>query len=174
MLIDLFYRIWYDVYRMGERKGDSKMNWAAFVWFVLMLLFLMMESTTVMLISVWFAVGALTAVVASLFGAHLWLQIILFFAVSGGLLALLRPIFQKYIAPKIIKTNVDAVVGSVGLVTAAVDNLKAEGQVKLGGMEWTARSSSGENLPVGMRIKVDRIEGVKVFVSPAEVSADIK
>ena len=150
------------------------MNWAAFVWFVLMVLFLMMESSTVMLVSVWFALGALAAVVASLLGTQLWLQVTLFLVVSCSLLALLRPIFKKYMAPKIVKTNVDAVIGTIGLVTAAVDNLKAEGQVKLGGMEWTARSTSGENLPVGMRIKVDRIEGVKVFVSPAEVSADIK
>lgn len=150
------------------------MNWAALVWFILMVLFLMMESSTVMLVSVWFALGALAAMVASLFGAQLWLQVTLFLAVSGGLLALLRPVFKKYMAPKIVKTNVDAVIGSIGLVTANIDNLMAEGQVKLSGMEWTARSTSGENLPVGMRIKVDRIEGVKVFVSPAEVSADIK
>lgn len=150
------------------------MEWMAIIWFCLMVMFLLMESSTVMLVSVWFAAGALTAMVASLFGAQLWLQAVLFIVVSGGLLALLRPVFKKYLAPKIVKTNVDSVIGAQGLVTEAVDNLKAEGRVKLGGMEWTARSTSGEILPVGMQIKVDRIEGVKAFVSPAEISVKTK
>ena len=136
---------------------------------VLLVMFLMMESSTVMLISVWFAAGSLAALIASLFGAQLWLQGLLFVLVSGGLLALLRPVFQKYLKPRIVKTNVDSVIGSCGLVIAEVDNLKAEGRVKLGGMEWSARSTNGQNLPVGMQVKVDRIEGVKAFVSPAEM-----
>ena len=67
----------------------------------------------------------------------------------------------------------DSVIGSQGYVTAAIDNASAVGQVKLGGMEWSARSSSGDPLPVCTLVKVDRIEGVKVFVSPAEVPASV-
>lgn len=150
------------------------MDWTGFLWLGLLVMFLMMESSTVMLISVWFAAGSLAALIASLFGAQLWLQGVLFVAVSGGLLALLRPVFQKYLKPRIVKTNVDSVIGSQGLVIAEVNNLKAEGQVKLGGMEWSARSTNGENLPVGMQVKVDRIEGVKAFVSPVEMPVNTK
>ena len=63
----------------------------------------------------------------------------------------------------------EALVGTRGYVTSDIDNLTAVGQVKLGAMEWTARSTSGDPIPTGTKVKVDRIEGVKVFVSPAEV-----
>ena len=93
--------------------------------------------------------------------------------VSGALLALLWPFIKKFLNPKLEKTNIDAIIGSKGMVTAAIDNVAATGQVKLGAMEWTARSTSGEIIPAGTLIQVDKIEGVKVFVSPAKVSAKI-
>ena len=102
-----------------------------------------------------------------------WLQGTLFLVISAVLLALLRPIVRRYISPRITATNVDSVIGSTGLVTAAIDNVSAAGQVKLGAMEWTARSTSGQPIPVGTLVKVDRIEGVKAFVSPAEVPANV-
>ena len=139
------------------------------IWLVLLAAFLITEAATVTVVSLWFAVGSLAALLASLLGAALWLQILLFLAVSAIALAALRPIVRKYIHPKLTATNVDSVIGSVGLVTAAIDNVSATGQVKLGAMEWTARSTSGISLAAGTLVKVDRIEGVKVFVSPAEV-----
>ncbi len=145
------------------------MNWAAIVWFVLMVLFFIMEANTVSLVSIWFAVGSLVAFIVSLLGGPLWLQLGLFFVVTVALLLALRPISKKYFTAKLTKTNVDSVIGSTGMVTARIDNDKATGQVKLGGMEWTARSTSGEVLEPGSKIVVDRIEGVKVFVSLAEV-----
>ncbi len=146
------------------------MNWAALIWLGLMLAFLIAEAAcAIHLISIWFAAGALTAMVASLLGAEVWLQVVLFVAVSGALLALLWPFVKKFLNPAHAKTNVDSVIGSTGIVTAAIDNIAATGSVKLGAMEWTARSTSGESIDVGAVVKVDRIEGVKVFVSGAEV-----
>ena len=107
--------------------------------------------------------------VAALLGGPLWLQVTLFLAVSAVLLALLRPLVKRYISPEITATNVDSVIGSTGLVTTAIDNASAAGQVKIGGMDWTARSTSGEPIEVGTLVKVDKIEGVKAFVSPAQV-----
>ena len=150
------------------------MNWMEILWLVLLVGFLAMEATTVNVTTIWFALGALAAMVASMLGAKLWLQVVLFFAVSGLLLALLRPVLRKYFTPKLTKTNVDAVIGTTGLVTARIDNVQAQGQVKLGAMEWSARSSSGKPLEVGTLIKVDRVEGVKVYVTPTEVPANVK
>jgi len=144
------------------------MNWTAIVWFVLLVLFLFTEAHTVSVVSVWFAIGALTAMVTALLGGQLWLQVVLFFAVSAGLLLALRPIVKKHFTPKLVKTNVDSIVGAKGYATVAVDNLSATGQVKLGAMYWTARSTSGDPIGEGTLVKVDRIEGVKVYVSPAE------
>lgn len=149
------------------------MNMAAIVWLVLMVVFLAAEASTVSMVSLWFAAGALIALLTALAGGPAWLQTLLFLAVSAGLLLALRPLVEKYLSPKLTATNVDSVVGSTGLVTAAIDNVSAVGQVKLGAMEWTARSTSGQPIPAGTLVKVDRIEGVKAFVSPAEVPANV-
>lgn len=149
------------------------MNWAAILWLVLLVVFLVVEAVTVTLVSLWFAAGALAALLVSFFGAALWLQALVFLAVSAVALAALRPVARKYIRPKITATNVDAVIGSTGLVTVCVDNVTAAGQVKLGAMVWSARSTSGNPIPEGTLVRADRIEGVKVFVSPAEVPAEL-
>ena len=143
------------------------------LWLGLMVLFLIMEANTVSVVSIWFAVGALVALVTSLLGGQLWLQAVLFFAVSAGLLACLRPMTKKYFKPKLTKTNVDAVIGTQGYLTDAVDNLNGKGRVKLGAMEWTARSTDGSIIPQGTLVKVDRIEGVKAFVTPVEVKETV-
>ena len=145
------------------------MNWAAILWLILMVVFLVVEGSTVTLVSLWFAAGALAAMLASLLGGALWLQILLFLAVSAVLLTALRPMVKKHLNPKLTATNVDSVIGSTGLVTAAIDNVSAAGQVKLGAMVWTARSTDGTPISVGTLVKVDKIEGVKAFVSPMQI-----
>ena len=149
------------------------MKFAAFVWLGLVILFLIAEGATVSLVSLWFAAGAVVAMFAALLGAGVWLQTGLFLVVSGALLLMLRPIVRRYLVPKITATNVDSLVGATGLVTVAIDNVTASGQVKLGAMEWTARSTTGENIPQGSLIRVDRIEGVKVYVTPVNVPEKI-
>lgn len=150
------------------------MNWGATVWFVLMMVFLVVEAACpIHLVSLWFAAGSLVAMIAALLDGQLWLQTVLFLTVSCALVATLWPFIKKFLNPHLTKTNVDAVIGSVGRVTVAIDNIAAEGQVKLGAMEWSARSSSGAPIPVGTLVRADRIEGVKVFVTPAETTANV-
>ena len=150
------------------------MNWAAIIWFSLLLMLLVVEAACpIHLVSIWFAAGAFVAMLASFFGAAVWLQVLLFLVVSSALVVLLWPFIKKFLNPKLTKTNVDAIVGSEGYVTTDIDNVSATGQVKLGAMEWTARSTSGKSIPKGTLVRVDRIEGVKVYVSKAEVSATI-
>ena len=149
------------------------MKWAAIVWLLLLVVFLAAEAATVSMVSLWFAVSALVALLVALLGGPGWLQGTLFLVISAVLLALLRPLVKRYVTPGITATNVDSVIGSTGLVTTAIDNVSAAGQVKLGAMEWTARSTSGQLIPVGTRVRVDKIEGVKVYVSPAEVPANV-
>ncbi len=144
------------------------------IWLAIMVGLLIAEaSCPCHLVSIWFAAGALVAFIASLFSAPLWLQIGLFVVVSVALLALMWPLVKKFLTPKVEKTNIDSIIGSTGRVTAAIDNVDASGQVKLGAMYWTARSTSGESIPEGTLVRVDRIEGVKVFVSVAEEPAKI-
>lgn len=150
------------------------MNWAAIIWFGLLLAFLIVEAACpIHLVSIWFAAGALVAMLASFLGAAVWLQGLLFLTVSCTLVVLLWPFIKKFLNPKLAKTNIDAVIGSEGYVIADIDNVSATGRVKLGAMEWTARSTSGKSIPKGTLVKVDRVEGVKAFVSTAEVSAKL-
>lgn len=145
------------------------MNWAAIIWLALLVVFLIAEAACpIHLVSIWFAVGSLAAMVVGMLHGSVGLQVGVFLVVSAGLLALLWPLVRKYLNPNVAKTNLDAIVGSTGLVTVAIDNLHTQGQVKLGAMDWTARSSSGEPICAGVTVRVDRIEGVKVFVSPLE------
>ena len=142
------------------------------LWAALAVGFLVLEGCTVAMVSLWFAIGAAAALVLSLLGAAFWLQAAAFLAVSALLLALLRPMMRKYV--KITKTNVDSVLGMEGLVTEDIDNVAYRGQVKLGAMTWSARSSSGAPIAAGSRIRVDRVEGVKVFVSAVQVPSETK
>ena len=146
---------------------------AKIIWLILLILFLIMEANTVSLVSAWFAVGALAALIASLFGATPVVQTVLFFVISAACLACLRPLVRKFIQPKIIPTNTDALLHSQGYVTEDIDNLAAHGQVRLGAMEWTARSTNGESIPKGTLVTVDKIEGVKAFVTPVKVKQDV-
>lgn len=142
-------------------------------WAAAILLFAVVEAGTVNLVSVWFVAGALAALVVCLLGGALWLQTAVFFAVSAILLAALRPFVKKYVTPKKTATNADMVLGQEAYVTEAVDNLRGTGAVKLGGKVWTARSLHETALPEGTRVKVVKIEGVKLYVEPAAVTAGV-
>jgi membrane protein implicated in regulation of membrane protease activity len=143
------------------------------IWLVLMVVFLIVEASTVVMVSLWFAAGSLIALVAALLGAPIWLQVALFLVVSAVLLASLRPMVRKHFTPKLTRTNVDAIVGSQGYVTSDIDNVAATGTVKLGSMEWTARSTAGAPIPAGTLVTVDKIEGVKAFVTAVEIAAEV-
>lgn len=167
--IDLFKKICY-----AEKKEVLLMNWMAFSWLMLLIVCLVIEANTVTLVCLWFAAGALASMIASLLGAQVWLQGLLFFAVSVSLLLLLRPAFRKFIKPKLTKTNVDAVIGKQGIVTERIDNIAAAGQVKVGAMYWSARATENIPIEVGTQVIVDRIEGVKTFVTPVKEPVQTK
>ena len=144
-----------------------------FIWLGLMVLFLAIEAATVTMVSLWFAGGALAAMVVSLLGGGFPWQTGVFLVVSTVLLALLRPMARKHFTPKLTKTNVDSVINAQGYVTSDIDNVAATGTVKLGAMEWTARSATGEKISTGTLVKVEKIEGVKAFVTPVEIPAEV-
>ena len=143
---------------------------AVIFWMVLFVICLIVEAACpIHLVSIWFAVGSLIAALVANFGGPGWLQIGAFLVVSAGLLLALWPFTKKFLNPGRTKTNVDAVIGQQCYVTADINNVEAHGQVKLNGMEWSARSTSGENIPAGTLVKVDKVEGVKVFVTAVKV-----
>lgn len=135
------------------------------VWVVIMVVFLVVEAATAGLTCIWFAIGALAALIAALFGAPIWLQLVWFFVVSVVTLYFTRPLVLKYVNSRSQPTNADMVIGKEALVTEAIDNVESAGAVAVGGKVWTARSENGEPIEVGSIVTVLRIEGVKLIVS---------
>ena len=135
------------------------------VWVVIMVVFLVVEAATAGLTCIWFAIGALAALIAALFGAPIWLQLVWFFVVSVVTLYFTRPLVLKYVNSRSQPTNADLVIGKEALVTEAIDNVESAGAVAVGGKVWTARSENGEPIEVGSIVTVLRIEGVKLIVS---------
>lgn len=134
-------------------------------WLVALVLFIVIEIATMGLTTIWFAGGALLAVVASALGLPLAAQIVLFFAVSFILLYFTRPIAVKYFNKDRVKTNAESLVGRQAIVISEIDNLQGIGQVTVGGMEWSARSAEdGTQFPVGSVVNIVAISGVKLIV----------
>ena len=139
-----------------------------FLWLILLVIFAGVEGLTAGLISIWFCAGSLVAFFAAWLNATLTVQIALFAVVSLISMALIRPLARKYLHTKTENTNADRILGTQAVVTESIDNLRSVGQVKAGGMTWTARSASGDPIPKGTLVQVERIEGVKAIVSPLE------
>ena len=136
------------------------------VWVVRMVVFLVVEAATAGLTCIWFAVGSLAALIAALFDAQLWLQIVWFLVISFVTLYFTRPLVKKYVNSRSQPTNADMVIGKEALVTEDIDNVEATGAVSVGGKVWTARSADGGRIKSGAVVSVLRIEGVKLIVEP--------
>lgn len=137
----------------------------AFFWLALLIVFVVAEAVTTTLVSIWFAAGALVALILSGFNVSVWIQVGAFVAVSLILLLATRPFAKKFLEPRITKTNFDRIIGEVCLVEEEINNLNETGAVKVKGTTWTARSCDDKIIPVGTTVEIIRIEGVKVFVS---------
>lgn len=136
-------------------------------WLVLLLLFAGGEALSVELTSIWFAAGALCALIAALLGGPLWVQFTLFLAVSLLCLLAVRPLAKRHLNDKVVPTNADRVIGEEAQVTEDIDNIHGKGAVIIRGITWSARSQDGSPISTGTMVRVLRIEGVKVFVEPA-------
>ncbi len=135
-------------------------------WLIAMIALLVVEAVVPGLISIWFALGALAALIAALFHAPIWLQVVWFVVVSTLTLFLTRPLARKYVNGRTTPTNADMVIGKDAIVTERIDNLHAKGAVLLDGKTWTARmDDEAQNAETGDTVRVLRIEGVKLIVT---------
>ena len=134
------------------------------MWLIILVVLALAEAATINLVSIWFAAGALAALLVSLFCQNFWIQLVLFILVSTLCLALVRPLAQKKFTPHLRPTNLDLLLGQDAVVTEDIDNLASTGQVKVGGQIWTARNEVEEPIPAGTIVQVLRIEGVKIIV----------
>lgn len=136
-------------------------------WIAALVLFLVVEAVTVGLASIWFAVGALAALICAMVGGAVWLQAVWFVVVSLVALILTRPLVKKFVNGRTVATNADRNIGRTALVVEKIDNLEGTGSVRLDGVEWTARSSDdSRSIGEGAQVIVKEIQGVKLIVEP--------
>ena len=142
-------------------------NTMLFVWLGLLVLFLAVEFATAQLTTVWFAAGALVALLLAAFGVdNLAIQIIVFALVSLVSLILTRPLVKKWTRKRVQPTNADMVIGEEAVVTEAINNTEGKGLAKVNGAIWSARSVDDRIIPAGNTVTVKAIEGVKLIVEP--------
>ena len=135
------------------------------VWVVLMIGFLVVEGIAPGLVSIWFALGALAALISALLGAQVWLQAVWFIVISVLALVITRPLAKKYVNSRTQATNADMLIGQECIVTETIDKLHGTGAVSVAGKVWTARADDPEKIiEKGSVAVIERIEGVKLIV----------
>ncbi len=135
-----------------------------YLWLGAVILFGIIEALTVGIVSIWFSIGALAALIAAALHAAPWLQITVFLAVSAVALIITRPLIKKKILLRTTPTNTDMLIGEKGTVDEEIDNLAGTGSVKIAGKIWSAKSENGDVIPSGSTVTAVRIEGVKLIV----------
>ena len=141
------------------------MDTALIIWLALLVGTLILEAVTQQLFSIWFSAGALAAVIAGLFGAGIWLQIVIFVLVTAVSLLATRPLARRLQRKKIEPTNADRYVGCSAVVLEEIDNLKGTGSIKVSGQTWSVRSANGSVIPAGATVQTVSIQGAKMLVS---------
>lgn len=142
------------------------MSYMPFLWFAVIILAGALEAVTTQLVSIWFVVGGIAALIANLLGAPLPVQFLIFAAASAVALIVTRPFVKRVLNIKRVGTNADRYIGKIGIVTVEIDNENGHGQVNVLGSIWTARSADSTVIPVGERVNVELIDGVKLLVRP--------
>lgn len=137
------------------------------LWLIVAIAFALAEIATAGFFLIWFAVGALVALISSFFTSSLIVQTTIFIVISLLLTLTLTKFFsQKYAKKDTTPTNIDALIGHTGIVTQAIGPTPHQtGLVKLDGEMWTALTLSGEELLEGTTVSVNEIKGVRIIVS---------
>lgn len=134
------------------------------IWLAVFVLLIGMEAATMALTTIWFAGGALAALLLALLGFGKYAQAGIFFVVSLLLLFFTRPFALKFVNQKTVKTNVEGMIGKTARVTAPINNDLAEGTAVIAGQEWTARSVDGSLIEAGAKVRIEAVSGVKLMV----------
>ncbi len=139
-----------------------------YFWLILAVAFAVVELATPQLVSIWFCAGSLIAMVCSILGADLWLQIAVCILSSLILLAATRPLYRKYVKPHVVPTNSDALIGKIAVTMSTVGGMNEAGQVRVGGQVWSAVSESGGTIPEGTNVVINGISGVHLLVGAVD------
>lgn len=149
---------------LGHALGSGKGGNMTLVWIAMIIAFGVAEAVTAGLVSIWFVAGGVAALVSAELGAALWLQVVVFLAVSIAALIATRPLAKKMLDKTVVPTNADRVLRAKGRVVEEIRNENALGAVYVDGKTWSARSEDGSVIAKDTMVTVVRMEGVKLFV----------
>ncbi|MDO5784156.1 MAG: NfeD family protein [Eubacteriales bacterium] len=136
-----------------------------YFWLLVLIICLVAEAVTVQLVTIWFATGAVGALLAANFGLGLGVQLTIFVLLSVVLLLPLRPLMRKALYTGRSKTNADRILDQTAVVVQTINNREESGQIRLMGQVWTARSlQENDCIPEGETVIVRSISGVKAMV----------
>ena len=139
------------------------------LWLVLLIILSAVELMTMNFVTIWFAIGSLAALISSLFGISATLQIWIFAGVSAISLVLTKPFINKKIKFKTTETNADRLIGKTAIVTSEINENKFAGEVKINGQIWSAVSIDNNFIEKESKVKIIKIEGVKLVVEKIPV-----
>lgn len=137
-----------------------------YIWLAVIFLALVVEGMTAQLISIWFVPGGLAGLISGFCGAGEWVQILIGAIVTLVCLIATRPLVNRVMKFRKVDTNAGRLIDQTGIVVQEIRNLDAKGQVKIQGSVWSARSENGEVIPLEGKVRIVRIEGVKLIVKP--------
>ena len=141
------------------------MNDMVIIWLVAMIVLIIVEAMVPGLVSIWFALGALAALISALLNAPVWLQIVWFLVVSILALIFTKPLVKKFQSGRIQPTNADTVIGKECVVVEEVNNVLGTGAVTVDGKTWTARNVDEKAVSMPGEVRtVEKIEGVKLII----------
>ena len=134
------------------------------IWLIIAGFFFVLEIVTEGFLVFWFGIGALAALGTSFIpNTNSVVQIVVFVVVSFILLLCTRKLADK-IKPKDVATNVYTILGKKAVVSVSIDNNKGQGQIKIDGDIWSAKSDNGESIEEGASVEILSIDGVKAIV----------
>ena len=144
------------------------------IWLIASGIFFICEIITVGFLVFWLGVGALIAMLVSLFTSNIIIQMSVFVISSGLLIFATRPLVNKISKKDVIPTNVYSLIGKKAVVTEDIDWVTGKGQIKFEGEIWSAKSKEQINIPAGSEVEIVSIEGVKAFVKPLKIYSNVE
>lgn len=136
-----------------------------YLWLIAAGIFLIAEIITTGFLIFWLGIGSLLAMIASFITDSIFIQTTVFVISSVVLIPLTKPLAKKYFdTGKSIVTNAYGIIGKTGIVTVDINTLESTGQIKVNGEIWSAKADA--DIPKGTKVKVLKIDGVKLIVTP--------
>ena len=143
-------------------------------WLIAAGIFFIIEMATIGFLVFWLGIGALLAMLTSFITDSIFIQSIVFIISSTLLLIFTRPLVDKFIKiPKEIKTNAYSIIGKKGIVISKINNIEGNGQIKVDGEVWSAKSLTDEDIPENSEVEIVEIDGVKTVVKKVTENSEV-